>query len=167
MGPSFALCRELCHASIRVLAGWRAALRDDAGGGLAQRVRRTYSGGGPSTGEVAASQGRGCQQNRKNNCNGPEWADIVFQDERYIWGWGDGYARLTSSQGICRHDVSKRPGRLDLTDTTGQLAGVTRRCIYLIDGETLEIASTTDQPANRPESFEGHVMIYTLKRAKK
>jgi uncharacterized protein (TIGR03067 family) len=99
-------------------------------------------------------------------CTAPETADVVFKDERYIWGWGDGYSRLTSSRGICTLDVSKSPGHLDLTDMTGPVAGVTRRCIYRIDGETLEIASTTDHPANRPESFEGHVTIYTLKRLK-
>ena len=100
-------------------------------------------------------------------CTGPEWADVVFKEERYSWGWGDGYSRLTSSQGICTLDPGKRPGRLDLTDTTGAAAGVTRRCIYRFDGETLEIASTTSDPAHRPESFAGGVTIYTLKRAKK
>jgi uncharacterized protein (TIGR03067 family) len=100
-------------------------------------------------------------------CAGPAWADVVFQEERYLWGWGDGYSRLTASQGTCRLDPSKRPGHLDLTDTTGAAAGVTRRCIYRFDGETLEIASTTGDPAHRPESFEGPVTIYTLKRAKK
>ncbi len=99
-------------------------------------------------------------------CTAPEWADVVFKDERYIWGWGDGYSRLTSSRGICTLDASKSPGHLDLTDTTGPVAGVTRRCIYRINGETLEIASTTGQPANRPESFAGPVTTYTLKRVK-
>ena len=99
-------------------------------------------------------------------CTAPETADVVFQDGRYVWGWGDGYSRLASSQGSCTLDLSKRRGRLDLTDTTGPTAGVTRRCIYRIDGETLEIASTTDHPADRPASFEGPVTIYTLKRAK-
>jgi uncharacterized protein (TIGR03067 family) len=100
-------------------------------------------------------------------CAGPAWADVVFQGKRYIWGWGDGYSRLTSSRGTCALDFSKSPGRLDLTDTIGAHAGVTRRCIYRADGETLRIASTTGQPANRPTSFDGPVTIYTLKRAKK
>lgn len=98
--------------------------------------------------------------------NGAETADVVFKDERYIWSWADGYSRLTTCRGIYTLDFSKSPGHLDLTDRTGPLAGVTRRCIYRIDGETLEIASTTDHPANRPESFAGHVTIYTLKRVK-
>jgi uncharacterized protein (TIGR03067 family) len=97
---------------------------------------------------------------------GPAWADVVFHDERYSWGWRDGYARLTASRGICTLDPGKRPGHLDLTDLTGQDAGVTRRCIYRLTGETLEIATTTGDPAHRPESFEGSVTIYTLKRAK-
>jgi uncharacterized protein (TIGR03067 family) len=99
--------------------------------------------------------------------NGPAWADVVFQDERYSWGWRDGYARLTASRGICTIDPGKRPGHLDLTDLTGQDAGVTRRCIYRLDGETLEIATTTGDPAHRPESFEAPVTTYTLKRVKK
>ena len=100
-------------------------------------------------------------------CVGPEWADVVFKDEKYVWGWGDQYSRLTASQGICTFDCSRSPGRLDLADTTGAAAGETRRCIYRFDGETLEIASTTGEPANRPESFAGGVTVYTLKRAKK
>jgi uncharacterized protein (TIGR03067 family) len=98
--------------------------------------------------------------------NAPAWADVVFQDERYSWNWGDGYSRLTASRGICTLDPGKSPGHLDLADLTGQAAGVTRRCIYRLDGETLEIASTTGDPADRPESFEGPVTTYTLKRAK-
>jgi uncharacterized protein (TIGR03067 family) len=99
--------------------------------------------------------------------NGDKTAAVVFQDARYDWGWGDKYSRLEASRGICTLDSGKSPGHLDLTDTTGPDAGVTRRCIYRIDGETVEIASTTGEPANRPERFEGPVTIYTLKREKK
>jgi uncharacterized protein (TIGR03067 family) len=99
-------------------------------------------------------------------CTAPEWADVIFEDERYSWGWGDGYSRLTSSRGTCTFDFSKSPGRLDLTDLTGQAAGVTRRCNYRIDGETLQIVSTTGHPDFRPETFDGPVTIYTLKREK-
>jgi len=99
-------------------------------------------------------------------CTAPAWADVVFQDERYVWGWGDQYSRLTSSQGICTFDPGKNPEHLDLTDRTGALAGTTRRCIYRFDGETLQIVSRTHHPDIRPTSFEGPVTIYTLKRAK-
>jgi uncharacterized protein (TIGR03067 family) len=100
-------------------------------------------------------------------CAAPEWANVLFEEERYLWGWGDGYSRLTSSRGICELDPSKGPAHLDLTDRTGAHAGVTRRCIYRLDGETLQIASRTGDPDIRPTSFEGPVTIYTLKRAKK
>jgi uncharacterized protein (TIGR03067 family) len=100
-------------------------------------------------------------------CTAPEWADLEFQDEKYAWNWGDGYSRLTSSMGICTLDPSVSPRRLDLTDLTGQAAGETRRCIYRIDGDTLEIASTTGHPADRPGKFEGGLTTYTLKRIKK
>jgi uncharacterized protein (TIGR03067 family) len=100
-------------------------------------------------------------------CTGDATAEIVFEDNRYLWGWGDQYSRLESSRGVCTVDPSKGPGHLDLTDKTGPLAGTTRRCIYRIDGDTLQIASRTEHPDLRPESFEGPLTIYTLKREKK
>lgn len=99
-------------------------------------------------------------------CAGPEWADIVFQDGKYAWNWGDQYYRIESSRGTCTFDPLKNPGHLDLSETAGTYKGVTIRCIYRMDADKLEIASMTGHPEMRPGCFEGPVTVYTLKRKK-
>ena len=101
----------------------------------------------------------------------PAWVEeaaVVFTENGYTWDWEGEY---NGHGGTCRGTYTIYPGKvqrqLDLTDSTGPHRGVTRRCVYRIDGETLQIASTTDHPDHRPEGFEGDGTFYTLKRVKK
>jgi uncharacterized protein (TIGR03067 family) len=86
---------------------------------------------------------------------------LIYRDGKY----GPVNSR-GSWAGTYTTDASRKPAHLDQTDSQGEDKGRTRKYIYRVNGDTLQIANTPDGHV-RPKSFdENGICVCTYKRVK-
>jgi uncharacterized protein (TIGR03067 family) len=80
---------------------------------------------------------------------------LVITGTRYILKLGD----MAVAEATLTIDPTKKPKRIDLTFTTGQLKGKKRRGIYEVTGDTLKI-ELGNSTKNRPKKFSARRRPY-------